>query len=54
MNHALVNDFNFGHCPDPDNHTDVAFSDLIEVVPKYWGRNTIPPSNVTFLKANRR
>jgi hypothetical protein len=58
MNHALwswdslwepftaeVNAFNFRFGPDPDHHSDVASSDLIDVIVKYWGRNTIRPSN---------
>ncbi|MFB0535273.1 MAG: glycoside hydrolase family 5 protein [Anaerolineae bacterium] len=60
MNHALwawdpswkpwtkENDaFNFRHGPDPDHHADVASSDLTDVIVKYWGRNTIRPSNLT-------
>ncbi len=56
MNHALwvwdpdwgtwttENDhFNFRHGPDPDNHTDVGSSDLLDVIIRYWGRNTIHP-----------
>jgi len=43
--------FNFRHGPDPDNHADVASSDLIEVIIKYWGRNTIRPSSITFYVA---
>ena len=59
MNHALwdwgvswkpfaeeVNEFDFRFGPDPDNHTDVDSSDLIEVIKKYWSRNTIRPSNI--------
>ncbi len=42
--------FNFRHGPDPDNHADVESSNLIEVIVKYWGRNTIRPSNVTFTR----
>lgn len=57
MNHALwawdpaweywteeVNAFNFRHGPDLDKHTDVASSDLIDVITEYWGRNTARPS----------
>jgi len=56
MNHALwvwetswesyaeeVDAFNFRHGPDPDNHADVASSDLMDVIVKYWGRNKIRP-----------
>jgi len=52
MNHALwvwdpawepwaeeINAFNFRHGPDPDNHTDVVSSDLMDVIVKYWGYN---------------
>ncbi len=58
LNHALwvwdpswgswteeVNGFNFRHGPDPHNHTDVAANDLMDVILKYWGRNTIRPSS---------
>jgi len=58
LNHALwlwetswppiqdeIDAFNFRHGPDPENHTDVATSDLIEVIKKYWGRNTMRPSH---------
>ena len=38
-----INAFNFRHGPDPDNHTDVASSDLIEVIETYWNRNTLRP-----------
>jgi len=54
MNHALwlwetswppiqdeIDAFNFRHGPDPDNHTDVASSDLIAVIEEHWGRNTV-------------
>jgi hypothetical protein len=56
MNHALwvwetswepfaeeVDAFNFRHGPDPDNHADVESSDLMDVIVKYWGRNTVRP-----------
>ena len=56
MNHALwvwdpawepwtqeVDDFNFRHGPDPDNHTDVESSDLMNVIVEHWGQNTIWP-----------
>jgi len=39
-----VDAFNFRHGPDPDHHADVASSDLIDVIVKYWERNTIRPS----------
>jgi hypothetical protein len=38
-------DFNFKHGPDPNNHTDVTTSDLIQAIKNYWSRNTIRPSN---------
>ena len=56
MNHALwvwdpawepwtqeVDAFNFRHGPDPNNHTDVESSDLMDVIVEHWGRNTIWP-----------
>jgi hypothetical protein len=56
MNHALwvwdpawepwtqeVDAFNFRHGPDPNNHTDVTSSDLMDVIVEHWGRNTIWP-----------
>jgi len=59
LNHALwlweaswppiqeeIDAFNFRHGPDPNNHTDVASSDLINVIKKYWARNTVRPSNI--------
>ncbi len=59
MNHALwvwetswapyaeeVDAFNFRHGPDPNHHTDVGSSDLMDVIIEYWGRNTIRPSSV--------
>ena len=57
MNHALwvwdpawepwtqqVDAFNFRHGPDPNNHTDVASSDLIDVIVEHWGLNSIEPA----------
>jgi len=38
-----VNAFNFRLGPDPNNHAEVAYSDLIAVIVKYWGRNTKRP-----------
>ncbi len=59
MNHALwvwdpaweswaeeVDAFNFRHGPDPNNHTDVESSDLMDVIVAHWGRNTARPSGV--------
>jgi len=66
MNHALwvwdpawepwteeVDAFNFRHGLDPNNHTDVASSDLMDVIVEYWGRNTIRPSLGTALRSGR-
>jgi hypothetical protein len=36
--------FNFRHGPDKRNHSDVANSELISVIKKYWGKNTVRPS----------
>ena len=38
-----VDDFNFRHGPDPDNHTDVGSSELMDVIVEHWGQNTIWP-----------
>jgi hypothetical protein len=43
--HAENDAFNFRHGPEPDHHTDMASSDLMDVIVRYWGRNTIRPSN---------
>ena len=56
MNHALwvwetswdeyaeeVDAFNFRHGPDPNEHAGVESSDLMDVIVKYWGRNTARP-----------
>ncbi len=37
------NAFNFLFGPDPEDNQRVETSDLIEVVRKYWGRNTVRP-----------
>jgi len=43
---AAENDaFDFWHGPDPENHSDVAWSELIEVAVEHWGRNTVRPSS---------
>jgi hypothetical protein len=60
LNHALwlwetswppiqdeIDAFNFRHGPDPNNHSDVESSELLDVIGKYWGRNTIRPSVVS-------
>ena len=45
--HNVDNDaFDFLHGPGPDNHTNVATSDLIDVILDNWSRNTVRPSNV--------
>ncbi len=58
MNHALWvfnpawtpfaqnDDFDFLHGPDPNNHSNVATSKLIEAVRAAWKLNSIRPSNV--------
>ena len=38
-----VDEFNFRHGPEPRNHQDVATSELIEVIKKYWSRNALRP-----------
>ena len=35
-----VDAFNFRHGPDPENHTDVDSSRLVDVIAEHWGRNT--------------
>jgi hypothetical protein len=57
MNHALWqwqgawdarptdDEFNFRHGPDPDNHSDVSSSLLIDTVRDHWSKNTVRPSN---------
>jgi hypothetical protein len=39
-------DFDFLHGPDPNNHSNVETSDLIEVIRASWSQNVIRPSNV--------
>jgi hypothetical protein len=59
MNHALwlwdpsweahavdENSFNFRHGPDPENHSDVQTSELIEVIKSNWSKNTEFPTLV--------
>jgi len=41
-----VDAFNFRHGPAPHNHSDVASSDLIDVIVEHWARNTIRPSSM--------
>ena len=45
---AEVDAFNFRHGPDPNNHSDVESSDLMDVIIEYWGRNSLRPSNTQF------
>jgi hypothetical protein len=40
-----VDAFNFRHGPDKRNHREVASSDLISIIRKYWERNTLRPSS---------
>jgi len=42
-----VDAFNFRHGPDPDNHTDVISSTLMNVIMAYWGLNQDYPSTWT-------
>lgn len=44
----VVDAFNFRHGPDPNNHTDVTSSVLIEVIKKYWARNTMRPAYLSW------
>jgi hypothetical protein len=58
MNHALWqwqgaweqrpedDEFNFRHGSDPDNHTDVPSSPLIDVIRGHWEQNVVRPSNL--------
>jgi hypothetical protein len=39
-----IDAFNFRYGPDYENHTNVASSDLMDAITKYWGRNTAHPS----------
>jgi hypothetical protein len=41
-----VDEFNFQHGPDPNNHQDVAASALLDVILANWSQNTIRPSTV--------
>jgi len=41
---AEVDDFNFRHGPDPNHHADLTDSALIDVIKKYWRRNSVRPS----------
>jgi hypothetical protein len=43
---ADVDAFNFRHGPDPDRHADVDSSALMDVIRRYWGRNTLRPSMI--------
>jgi len=57
LNHALwvwdpswepytseVDNFNFRHGPNPNNHIDVSSSDLMDVIVHFWSRNNLRPS----------
>jgi hypothetical protein len=44
--YSHVDDMNYLRGPDPDDHTDLATSDLIDVITQTWRRNAIRPSNV--------
>ena len=49
-----VHAFNFRYGPDAGNRSDVESSDLMDVIIKYWGRNTARPSSVlTFASATK-
>jgi hypothetical protein len=41
-------DFDFLHGPNPNNHKNVASSQLITAIRSYWRRNTVRPSTVVF------
>jgi hypothetical protein len=39
-----VNAFNFRFGPNPNNHTNVSSSELMDVIRSYWSKNTLRPS----------
>jgi hypothetical protein len=41
---TVIDDMNFRHGPDPNNHVDVSSSDLMDVILGFWNRNTLRPS----------
>jgi hypothetical protein len=41
-----VDDFNFQHGPDPNNHQDMASGALLDVILANWSQNTVRPSTV--------
>jgi hypothetical protein len=41
-----VDDFNFQHGPDPNNHQDVDASALLDVIRADWSQNTVRPSTM--------
>ncbi|MBN2134825.1 MAG: cellulase family glycosylhydrolase [Acidobacteria bacterium] len=43
-----IDEFDMMHGTDPNNHTNVTTSALIEVIKKYWAKNTDKPSNTRF------
>jgi len=44
-----VDAFNFRHGPNPDNHTDVESSELMDVIIEHWGSNAARPSATIYL-----
>ncbi len=42
---ASVDDFEYRHGPNPDNHSDVNGNDLIAALSANWQQNTLRPSN---------
>ncbi len=65
LNHALwawevswepwveeVHAFNFRLGVDPSNNVDLSESELLGVIKKYWGRNTVRPSNRVFARSS--
>jgi hypothetical protein len=48
-----VNAFNFRFGPDPNNTTDLNSSELIEVIKKYWARNSLRPSTLRHNKQKK-
>ncbi len=51
--HAEEDDFNFRHGPNPNHHLDVASSELIDVIKKYWSRNVERPTTHVTIKNER-
>jgi hypothetical protein len=42
---SQVDAFNFRHGPDPNNHTDVESTALMETIVSHWARNDVRPSS---------